>query len=176
MMFDIHSMDRKMPDVKAMVNELVKAGLDPDYLSDALIADLDVAPDGSIVSKGGNRYKSIIVPPVNFMPVETLKALKELKAKGANVIFTEKLPSDVPGLGDLETRRAALDLLKKDMAAPVKDIQTAIRMTGATPEPLRSKGVSLLRRANEEAATISSPCSTTTVSTAGRHWPLQLKA
>ena len=149
MMFDIHSMDRKMPDVKAMVNELVKAGLDPDYLSDALIADLDVAPDGSIVSKGGNRYKSIIVPPVNFMPVETLKALKELKAKGANVIFTEKLPSDVPGLGDLETRRAALDLLKKDMAAPVKDIQTAIRMTGATPEPLRSKGVSLLRRANE---------------------------
>ena len=35
------------------------------------------------------------------------------------------------------------------MAAPVKDIQTAIRMTGATPEPLRSKGVSLLRRANE---------------------------
>ena len=149
MMFDIHSMDRKMPDVKAMVNELVKAGLDPDYLSDALIADLDVAPDGSIVSKGGNRYKSIIVPPVNFMPVETLKALKELKAKGANVIFTEKLPSDVPGLGDLEARRAALDLMKKDMAAPVKDIQTAIRMTGATPEPLRSKGVSLLRRANE---------------------------
>ena len=149
MMFDIHSMDRKMPDVKAMVNELVKAGLDPDYLSDALIADLDVAADGSIVSKGGNRYKSIIVPPVNFMPVETLKALKELKAKGANVIFTEKLPSDVPGLGDLEARREALDLLKKDMAAPVKDIQTAIRMTGATPEPLRSKGVSLLRRANE---------------------------
>ena len=75
--------------------------------------------------------------------------LKELKAKGANVIFTEKLPSDVPGLGDLEARREALDLLKKDMAAPVKDIQTAIRMTGATPEPLRSKGVSLLRRANE---------------------------
>ena len=149
MMFDIHSMDRKMPDVKAMVNELVKAGLDPDYLSDALIADLDVTADGSIVSKGGNRYKSIIVPPVNFMPVETLKALKELKAKGANVIFTEKLPSDVPGLGDLEARRKALDLLKKDMAAPVKDIQTAIRMTGATPEPLRSKGVSLLRRANE---------------------------
>lgn len=149
MMFDIHSMDRKMPDVKAMVNELVKAGLDPDYLSDALIVDLDVAADGSIVSKGGNRYKSIIVPPVNFMPVETLKALKELKAKGANVIFTEKLPSDVPGLGDLEARRKALDLLKKDMAAPVKDIQTAIRMTGATPEPLRSKGVSLLRRANE---------------------------
>ena len=149
MMFDIHSMDKKMPDVKAMVNELVKAGLDPDYLSDALIADLSVAADGSIVSKGGNRYKSIIVPSVNFMPVETLAALKSLKAQGANVIFTEKLPSDVPGLGDLEKRRAQLAELKKDMASPVKDIQAAIRMTGATPEPLRSKGVSVLRRTNE---------------------------
>ncbi len=149
MMFDIHSMDKKMPDVKAMVNELVKAGLDPDYLSDALIGELSVDSDGSIVSKGGNRYKSIIVPPVNFMPVESLQALKELKAKGGNVIFTEHLPKDVPGLGNLDERRALLESLKLDMAAPAKDIQAAIRMTGATPEPLRTKGVSLLRRVNE---------------------------
>ncbi len=149
MMFDIHSMDKKMPDVKAMVGELVKAGLDPDYLSDALIADLSVASDGSIISKGGNAYKAIIVPPVNFMPVETLKALKYLKAQGANVIFTETLPKDVPGFGNLEERRSELELLKKDMATPAKDIQAAIRMTGATPESLRTKGVSLLRRSNE---------------------------
>ncbi len=149
MMFDIHSMDKKMPDVKAMVGELVKAGLDPDYLSDALIADLKVKDDGSIISKGGNSYKAIIVPPVNFMPLETLEALKKLKSEGANVIFTEHLPYDVPGLGNLEQRRRKLDELKKDMASPVPDIQTAIRMTGATPEPLRSKGVSLLRRVNE---------------------------
>ncbi len=149
MMFDIHSMDKKMPDVKQMVGELVKAGLDPDYLSDALIADLSVDSDGSIVSKGGNRYKSIIIPPVNFMPVETLQALNDLKAQGGNVIFTGHLPNDVPGLGNLEERRAQLDNLKKDMASPAKDIQTAIRMTGATPESLRTKGVSLLRRANE---------------------------
>ncbi|MDE5871596.1 MAG: glycosyl hydrolase family 2 [Muribaculaceae bacterium] len=149
MMFDIHSMDKKMPDVKAMVGELVKAGLDPDYLSDALIADLSVEGDGSIVSKGGNRYKAIIIPPVNFMPVETLEALKKLKAAGGNVIFTQHLPKDVPGLGNLEERRAALDRLKEDMAAPAKDLQAAIRMTGVNPEPLRTKGVSLLRRTNE---------------------------
>lgn len=149
MMFDIHSMDKKMPDVKALVGELVKAGLDPDYLSDALIADLSVAADGSIISKGGNAYKAVIVPPVNFMPLETLKALKQLKEEGANIIFTETLPKDVPGLGNLEDRRAELELLKKDMASPAKDIQAAIRMTGATPESLRSKGVSLLRRSNE---------------------------
>ncbi len=149
MMFDIHSMDRKMPDVKAMVGELVKAGLDPDYLSDALISDLSVGNDGTVISRGGNRYKAIIVPPVNYMPVETLEALKELKTKGANVIFTESQPKDVPGLGNLDARRNKLEDLKKDMVSPAKDIQTAIRMAGATPEPLRSKGVSLLRRVNE---------------------------
>lgn len=149
MMFDIHSMDKKMPDVKTMVGEIVKAGLNPDYLSDALIADLSVGSDGSIISKGNNRYKAIIIPPVNFMPVETLKALKSLKAKGANVIFTEHLPYDVPGLGNLEERRKTLAALKSDMAAPAKDMQAAIRIAGATPEPLLTKGVSLLRRVNE---------------------------
>lgn len=149
MMFDIHSMGKKMPDVKEMVNELVKAGLDPDYLSDALIADLNVAEDGAIVSKGGNKYKSIIVPPVNYMPVETLEGLKKLKDKGGNVIFIESLPKDVPGLGNLESRRMKLNKLKSDMSAPVRDMQAAIRLSGAIPEPMRGNGTSLLRRTNE---------------------------
>lgn len=149
MMFAIHSMDRTMPEVKKMVNELVQAGLDPDYLSDALVADLSVANDGSIVSKGGNVYKSIIVPPVNYMPVETLAALNALKEKGGNVIFVESLPNDVPGLGNLDENRARLNRLKADMVAPAKDMQAAIRMAGAIPEPMRQNGVSLLRRVNE---------------------------
>lgn len=149
MMFDIHSMDKKMPEVKQMVRELVNAGLDPDYLSDALAQDLEVGSNGSIVSKGGNVYKALIVPPVNFMPVETLETLKRLKEQGGNVIFTGHLPKDVPGLGNLEERRNRLKALESDMATPAKDLQAAIRMTGARPEPLRERGVSLLRRTNE---------------------------
>lgn len=149
MMFDIHSMDKKMPEVKQMVRELVNAGLDPDYLSDALAQDLEVGSNGSIVSKGGNVYKALIVPPVNFMPVETLETLKRLKEQGGNVIFTGHLPKDVPGLGNLQERRNRLKALESDMATPAKDLQAAIRMTGARPEPLRERGVSLLRRTNE---------------------------
>lgn len=149
MMFDIHSMDKKMPEVKQMVRELVNAGLDPDYLSDALAQDLEVGSNGSIVSKGGNVYKALIVPPVNFMPVETLETLKRLKEQGGNVIFTGHLPKDVPGLGNLQERRNRLKALESEMATPAKDLQAAIRMTGARPEPLRERGVSLLRRTNE---------------------------
>ena len=149
MMFDIHSMDKKMPDVKATVGELVKAGLDPDYLSDALVAALSVTPEGTIVSQGGNEYKAIIVPPVKSMPVETLRELIRLRQEGANVIFTGTLPSDVPGLSNRDERLATLKAMTDDMVSPVSDLQAAIRMSGATPEPLREKGVSLLRRKNE---------------------------
>ena len=149
MMFAIHDMDKTMPDVKAMVRELVDAGLDPDYLSDALTAELRVTPSGSIVSAGGNEYQAIIVPPVKYMPEETLATLRRLKSEGANVIFVEQLPLDVPGLANLDARRARLEALKSDMAAPAKDMQEAIKMSGATPEPMRGKGISLLRRTNE---------------------------
>lgn len=149
MMFAIHDMDKTMPEAKRIINQLADAGLDPDYLSDALIGELNVTEDGNILSKGGNLYKAIIVPPVRFMPAETLEALAKLKSEGGNVIFVESLPEDVPGLGNLESNRAKLELLKKDMTAPVKDLETAIRLTGAKPEPLRGKGISLLRRQNE---------------------------
>lgn len=149
MMFDIHSMDKKMPDVKETVGKIVKAGLDPDYLSDALIGDLSIGTDGSIISKGGNQYKAIIIPPVNAMPVATLKALKELKNKGANVIFTGALPSEAPGMGNLAENKEKIEALTADMVAPAESIESAILRSGATPEPLRSKGVSLLRRTNE---------------------------
>lgn len=149
MMFDIHSMEKKMPEIKKIVNDLVSAGLDPDYLSDALIANLKIGENGTIISKGGNVYKALIVPPVNYMPVETLALLKQIKEQGGNVIFTGHLPKDVPGLSNLEERRRQLKNLEADMTSPAKDIQSAIRMTRAFPEPLRERGVSLLRRKNE---------------------------
>ena len=37
LMFDIHKMDRVMPDVKQWVDDIIKAGYDVDYLSDRLI-------------------------------------------------------------------------------------------------------------------------------------------
>lgn len=149
MMFDIHSMGKKMPDVKDYVNYLVKAGLDPDYLSDALIADLSVEKDGTILSKGGNRYKSIIIPPVNAMPEETMIALSNLQKQGANIIFVGNIPNDVPGNSNLESRRQKLAEAARTMKPAVKDFAEAIANSGATPEPLRLKGVSLLRRTNE---------------------------
>lgn len=118
LMFDIHKMDRVMPDVKQWVDDIIKAGYDVDYLSDRLIDSLVVEPDGGIRSKGNNRYRAVIVPKVKNMPEATIKKLEAMKAAGADVIFTDDVASTAMSIGD-------------------------------GGEPMRRKGVSMIRRRNE---------------------------
>lgn len=166
MLFDIHSMERTMPGVKKAVNSIIKAGYDVDYVSDALLDSLNVKSDGTITSAGDNHYKAIIVPPVHLMQPSTLSKLLELARNGAKLVFIESMPDDVPGLANLKKRRKALNKLTKKLPAisakgavtpfgkgeiiTAKDFSSAIALTGAKPETMRTKqGVSMLRRRNE---------------------------
>jgi len=118
LMFDIHKMDRVMPDVKKWVADIMDAGYDVDYLSDRLIDSLTVTADGKLLSRGGNPYRAVIVPEVVHMPEATVGQLKRLADEGATVIFTSDVAATV----------ASLDIAR---------------------EPLRQKGISMLRRSNE---------------------------
>lgn len=152
LMFDIHKMDRRMPNVKAAVNEIINAGYDVDYLSDNLFDKLSVEADGSIVSEGGNRYRAIVVPNVKLMSERTVKHLAEIAAKGGKVLFVGQLPSDVPGLSKLKERRKQMqkELKKFNNVTPYTTITEAVEATGVKPESLRKAGVHMIRRVNEE--------------------------
>ena len=84
---------------------LIDRGYAFDFVSDAQLIATKVA-DGALQTGGGSRYRVLLVPPCDHMPVETLKQILDLAQAGATVIFQSHLPSDVPGLGDLENRRA----------------------------------------------------------------------
>lgn len=134
MMFDIHSMDRKVPAFKAIMREIMKSGYDADYISDSQLLSID-------------PQKPIIVPACSYIPVETARRLVELKKKGAQVFFIDKVPSDVPGLHDLESRRAEFRKIAKGFGKA-----TTLQKVLATmkPEELRSEcGASVIRRKNE---------------------------
>jgi hypothetical protein len=75
-----------------------------DYVSDRQLASAR-ATNGLIAVPGGN-YRVVIVPRCEHMPAQTLGRLLALAQTGASVIFEEALPKDVPGLGNLEARRA----------------------------------------------------------------------
>ncbi|MDE5749976.1 MAG: glycosyl hydrolase family 2, partial [Duncaniella sp.] len=67
LMFDIHKMRQRMPEIKDYINEILSAGYDMDYVSDSLLNVLSVRPDGTIASKGATHHKAIIVPAVKMM-------------------------------------------------------------------------------------------------------------
>ncbi len=74
-----------------------------DMVSDQFLARAQVQ-DGRILL-GGNAYTTLVIPGCRVMPVQTLENLMRLIREGATVLFSSSLPSDVPGMADLDRRR-----------------------------------------------------------------------
>ncbi len=75
-----------------------------DEVSDQLLVKAR-CEDGKVLL-GGNVYKVVLIPQCRLMPLATMCKLIQLAHSGATILFQEYLPTDVPGLGDLEKRRA----------------------------------------------------------------------
>ncbi len=87
-----------------------------DYISDRQLRDAREAGDW-VLTRGG-KYRAVLVPPCEHIPVDTLRKLLALAHAGATVIFEDQLPDDVPGLGNLAGRRETLRSLLKERLQP----------------------------------------------------------
>ena len=124
-----------------------------DYVSDRQLAGATAA-DGLIKVPGGG-YRAIVIPACELMPVATLSNLVRLAGAGATVIFDRQLPSDVPGLGNLQQRRGQLqDLLAQARNAPglrVGDLEAELAAAKIAREPLLDHaGLMCVRRADDQ--------------------------
>ncbi|MDE6557386.1 MAG: glycosyl hydrolase family 2, partial [Duncaniella sp.] len=162
MMFEIHKMDARMPDVKAAVAEVIQSGYDVDYLSDELLGTLALDNRGRLLSKGSNRYNAIIVPEMTVIQPGTLAELLQKAMAGASVIFIGELPTEVPGMTDMSGRQDLLEQIKSMVPAQqgvteygkgkvirASSISDALALTGVKGEQLRRDGLHMIRRANE---------------------------
>jgi hypothetical protein len=133
--------------------ELLDAGYAVDFVSDAQLRDFR-ARRGHL-SNGHADYAALVVPAVRRMPVETLETLRDLAAARAAVVFAA-LPADVPGLGDLEARRARFATLRADpalraaVAAP--GVAAALARLHIRREAAPGAGLSFVRRARGAGA------------------------
>jgi hypothetical protein len=112
--------------------ELYGRGWSFDFVSDRLLAQVSAAADGALRTPGA-RYAAILIPACQRMPVETMARLLSLADSGATVVFDSALPEDVPGLGHLESRRAALRKLTGSLAfrdTPAGGVRMAPRGAG----------------------------------------------
>ena len=91
---------------------LYNRGYTWDYITDKMVRESIRADHGDIVTLGGSRYKTLIVPECDKMYLSTFEQLLALARKGATILVENELPKDVPGLTDLEQNRARLEKLK----------------------------------------------------------------
>ena len=166
LMFDIHKMAQRAPKFIDVVHRINSAGYDVDYISDNFIRTATCV-DGKIVTSGGTAYKALVLPDVHKMPADVLAKLLELARQGANIVFVDAYPTDVPGFSDLETRRSefknSLKLLPKTAFGQAvvntfgkgkiitgSDYASALAATGVAPEVLKSEfQLQAIRRSNE---------------------------
>lgn len=167
LMFDIHKMKERAPEFIKVVSEISHAGYDVDYTSENFISSSKVE-NGEIVTTGGARYKALIVPGVNKIRTENLNRLMMMAEKGAQIIFMDHYPTDVPGFSVLEERR---EKLKNTLAALPEtdfsetqvtqlgegkiitgsDFKTTLVATGVKAEQFKVKeGLHCIRRSNKD--------------------------
>lgn len=119
-----------------------------DFISDDQLLQIKV--DRGLLLTPGNHYRVIVIPATRRMPLATLTHLRTLAERGALVLF-ESLPEDVPGFGNLETRRNQFrNLLKTEAiqkAVVGNDLASALAKQNIAREPMVESGLHYVRRA-----------------------------
>jgi hypothetical protein len=118
-----------------------------DYISDRQIARARIS--GRTMVTPGGAYRAIVVPPCQFMPVETLDMLVRLSRQGGHVLFLSPVPADVPGLARLEERRNRFNSLIAEVKG-CTDIESVLSDLGVEREQLAARnGLLFIRRRHD---------------------------
>jgi hypothetical protein len=147
----------------AAFDTLQGRGFGFDLVSDRLLRGVK-AKDGVLRASGGD-YGALVLPASRFLPLETLAHALELARAGGTVIAYRGLSDDVPGLHDLEPRRARLRELAGRLAFggpdargvrqarlgrgsvfAGDDLEALLEKAGVAREPLVDRGLAFVRR------------------------------
>ena len=165
--FDIHKMQERAPKFINVVNRISQSGYDVDYISDDFIRSTRFQ-NGNLVTSGGARYKALIVPAVHLMPDDVLAHLIQLAKEGADIVFMENFPQDIPGYGNKEKRhqsfkkaytqlpnisftKAIATTIQKGRIITGSDYTSTLAICKAVPEEMKTEyGLQYIRRTNND--------------------------
>lgn len=156
-LFDIHSMEKRAPQFIETVQNIIRNGYDVDYISDHYLMQDDVT----------QRYSTIIIPDVRFMPAVTLRRLMKIAEQGGQVVFVKSLPTSVPGYGKKSEQAEFNSLIQQmqsvisfhpDQAMSIRwgegafvtspNYHDGLQFSKAKKEPMLQQGLSCIRRSN----------------------------
>ena len=133
----------------AIVPAVLDAGLNMDFVDDGVLAGRAKIEQGRLVI-GGNRYRAVVLPNVERMPVATLRLLEDFAKQGGHVFATRRTPGLAPGYrasaSDHAEVTAAADRLFRGPSATGVFVErdadlTAVLRSRVTPDVGLSAGV-----------------------------------
>ncbi|BCU75934.1 glycosyl hydrolase [Luteolibacter sp. LG18] len=130
---------------------LTARGYNYDHVSDQFLAKA-TGGEGT-VKIGDAKYRAIIVPNCHVIPLATIEKLAALSQEGTPVLFLDKLPDDVPGLSDLDKRRAAFRaVIEKNQAQLTlgSDVAAMLDKAGVHREMAVDQGLRYIRRTHDQ--------------------------
>jgi len=113
--------------VGATGEQLLRRGYGFDFISDKQLRQVTSA--GKALQTGGTTYQTILLPDARLVPLATLEHFIKLAQGGATLVVQNQLPTDVPGLGQLDARRAALQKLLSQLKFGAADKNGVRRAT-----------------------------------------------
>ncbi len=109
------------PKVSGSVRAITDAGYNLDFFDDELLALRGKAAGGTL-KFGDLRYRAVVLPGVERIPLATMKALEKFARGGGIVIASRRLPDLAPGYltpeADTTAVREIVQRLFKDTKAP----------------------------------------------------------
>src|SRR5436853_133630 len=97
-----------------LIPRVLEAGYDFDFFDDEALKKIGRVEKGAFVL-GQNRYKAVILPGVERIPLATLQKLEEFARGGGIVIATRRRPEIAPGLKATEAEQNQLREISRRM-------------------------------------------------------------
>jgi hypothetical protein len=95
-----------------VISSILDAGYGFDFFDDDVLMKMGRTGPESLVL-GSSRYRTIILPNVERIPLETMRKLEQLARFGVTVIATRRIPDIVPGLNATPADQAELHEITK---------------------------------------------------------------
>ena len=143
-MIDVHNIEKSgvfTPSFRGVIDKLQSNGVMYDFVSDRQLE--------YIFKANVKRYKALVLPPMEFMPLATLRIIEKLQRKGMKVIFSDKKPALVSGFKDFENNQKVFEKCLTRFSTStnlIKDLEAAdVRI-----EELSALGLTFIRKIKNE--------------------------
>lgn len=110
-----------------VAEELWNRGYTFDYISDRQLQGVKYREDKLLT--GNTAYQTIVVPPVSFIPLETLEQLLKLAEEGATVVFKGGMPESIAGFHNFREKEATLQKMTGSLSFESTGINGVLEAT-----------------------------------------------